>query len=90
VVSSYSNNFEVMSKGISKGNAVSILSDMLGIERENVMCIGDSENDLSMIKFAGLGVAMGNAAECIKENADYITDINNEDGVAKAIEKFIL
>ena len=43
---------------ISKGNAVSILSDMLGIERENVMCMGDSENDLSKIKFAGLGVAM--------------------------------
>ena len=79
-----------MSKGISKGNAVSILSDMLGIERENVMCIGDSENDLSMIKFCRIRVAMGNAAECIKENADYITDINNEDGVAKAIEKFIL
>ncbi|BDR79955.1 haloacid dehalogenase [Clostridium tetani] len=90
VVSSHNNNFEVMSKGISKGNAVNILADMLGIKKEKVMCIGDSENDLSMIKFAGLGVAMGNAAECIKEYADYITDTNNEDGVAKAIEKFII
>lgn len=90
VVSSYINNFEVMNKGISKGNAVKILADMLKIENENVVCIGDSENDLSMIKFAGLGVAMGNASDYIKSHADYITDINNEDGVAKVIEKFIL
>lgn len=90
VVSSDIKNFEVMSKGISKGNAVKILSEILGIKKENVMCIGDSENDLSMIKFAGLGVAMGNAIKYIKESADYITDINNEDGVAKVIEKFIL
>lgn len=90
VVSSYTNNFEVMNKGISKGNAVKILSEILEVKKENVMCIGDSENDLSMIKFAGLGVAMGNATKYIKESADYITDINNEDGVAKAIEKFIL
>jgi len=49
------------------------------------MAIGDSENDLTMIEYSGLGVAMGNAAEIVKEKADYITDTNGNDGVAKAI-----
>lgn len=90
VVSSFVNNIEVMTKGVSKGNAVDILANYYNLSREEVMCIGDSENDLSMIKFAGMGVAMGNGSELVKENSDYITDTNNEDGVAKAIEKFIL
>ena len=90
VVSSWHNNFEVMPKGTSKGNAVKILAKMLGIDREDVICIGDSENDLSMIKYAGLGVAMGNALDIVKENADYITDTNSEAGVGKVIQKFIL
>ena len=90
VVSSRFDNFEVMNKGVSKGSAVKILADYYGINSEQVICIGDSENDLSMIKFAGLGVAMGNADEDVKEAAKYITDSNNCDGVAKAIEKFVL
>lgn len=90
VVSSWHNNFEVMPKGTSKGNAVKILAQMLGIDREEVICIGDSENDLSMIKYAGLGVAMGNALDIVKENADYITDTNSNAGVGKVIQKFIL
>lgn len=90
VVSSWHNNFEVMPKGTSKGNAVKILAQMLEIDREEVICIGDSENDLSMIKYAGLGVAMGNALDIVKENADYITDTNSEAGVGKVIQKFIL
>ena len=53
------------------------------------MCIGDSENDLSMIKFAGIGVAMGNAIDKVKEAASFITDSNTNSGVAKAIKKFI-
>lgn len=90
VVSSNFDNFEVMNKGVSKGSAVKILANYYGINSEQVICIGDSENDLSMIKFAGLGVAMGNAAEAVKEAAKYITDTNNCDGVAKVIEKFVL
>ena len=90
VVSSRYDNFEVMNKGVSKGNAVKILAEYYGISSEEVICIGDSENDLSMIKFAGLGVAMGNGDENVKEAAKYITDSNNCDGVAKAIEKFVL
>jgi Cof subfamily protein (haloacid dehalogenase superfamily) len=90
VVSSRFDNFEVMNKGVSKGSSVKILADYYGINKEQIICIGDSENDLSMIKFAGLGVAMGNADEAVKEAAKYITESNNCDGVAKTIEKFVL
>ncbi|NFT06125.1 MULTISPECIES: Cof-type HAD-IIB family hydrolase [Clostridium] len=89
-VSSENNNFEIMQKDVSKGNAAKILSEKLGIKPEEVVCIGDNENDLSMIKFAGLGVAMGNGSDVIKKIANYITDTNVNDGVAKVIEKFIL
>lgn len=90
VVSSRFDNFEVMNSGVSKGNAVKILADYYGISSEQVICIGDSENDLSMIKFAGLGVAMENGINLVKEAAQYITASNNCDGVAKVIEKFVL
>ena len=90
VVSSRFDNFEVMNKGVSKGSAVKKLADYYGINSEQVICIGDSENDLSMIEFAGFGIAMGNADEAVKEAAKYITESNNCDGVAKAIEKFVL
>ncbi|MGH4052141.1 MAG: Cof-type HAD-IIB family hydrolase [Clostridium sp.] len=90
VVGSHFDNFEVTDKGVSKGNAVKVLGDYYGIDREQIICIGDSENDLSMIKYAGLGIAMGNADENVKEASKYVTDNNNCDGVAKAIEKFVL
>ncbi|WP_194189553.1 Cof-type HAD-IIB family hydrolase [Clostridium chrysemydis] len=89
VVSSWSNNFEVMKKGTSKGEAVKRLAEMLGVKREEVMCIGDSENDLSMIEYAGVSVAMGNGLDILKEKATFVTDTNTNFGVAKAIEKFI-
>jgi Cof subfamily protein (haloacid dehalogenase superfamily) len=90
VVSSMYNNFEVMKKRVSKGRAVEILAGFYNLNREEVMCIGDNENDISMIKYAGMGVAMGNGEEYVKELADFVTDTNDNDGVAKAIEKFIL
>lgn len=89
IVSSSNNNFEIMQKNVSKGNAAKILSEKLNIKPEEVVCIGDNENDLSMIKFAGLGVAMGNGSDIVKKCADYVTDTNINDGVAKAIEKFV-
>ena len=89
VVSSWDNNFEVMAQGTSKGKAVENLAQVLGIKREEVICIGDSENDLSMVQYGGLGVAMGNAIDIVKENADYITDTNTNAGVGKMIAKFI-
>lgn len=90
VVSSGNNNFEVMAKGVLKGSAVRILADYYGIKQDEVICIGDSENDKSMIEYAGLGIAMGNAEKGIKDIAGFITDTNENDGVAKAIEKFVL
>ncbi|MGG7325512.1 Cof-type HAD-IIB family hydrolase [Clostridium baratii] len=90
IVSSWNDNFEVMRNGSTKGDAVRYLANYFGIDKEEVMCIGDSENDLSMIKYAGIGVAMGNASEDIKRVADYVTDTNVNDGVAKAINKFVL
>lgn len=90
VVSSLNVNFEIMSKGVSKGKAVEILSNYYQIDKNEIICMGDNENDLSMINYAGLGIAMGNAEDFVKERADYITDTNENDGVAKAIEKFVL
>nr|WP_286208005.1 Cof-type HAD-IIB family hydrolase [Clostridium caldaquaticum] len=90
VVSSWNNNFEVMCKGVSKGRAVEVLAGFYNINREEIMCIGDNENDISMLSYAGLGVAMGNGESFVKEIADFVTDTNDDDGVAKAIEKFIL
>ncbi|EOR28250.1 HAD family hydrolase [Clostridium sartagoforme AAU1] len=90
VVSSGTDNIEIMIGTTSKGNAVAHLADILNVNAEEVMCIGDSENDISMLKFAGIGVAMGNGLQMVKDIADYITDTNDNDGVAKAVEKFIL
>lgn len=90
VVSSGSDNFEIMDGSISKGNAVLHLAKSLNINKDEIMCIGDSENDISMLKVAGVSVAMGNANEIVKEIADFITDTNNNDGVSKAIEKYVL
>lgn len=90
VSQSMKNNIEVMDKDVSKGSAVRILSEMLQIKREEIIAIGDNENDISMIEYAGLGIAMGNAEESLKNAADYITGDYEEDGVAQAIEKFIL
>lgn len=90
VTQSMNNNLEVMNKGVTKGSAVKILAQMYGIDREEIIAIGDNENDMSMIEYAGLGIAMGNAEESLKNVADYITGDYQEDGVAEAIEKFIL
>lgn len=74
----------------NKGEGVKVIADHLNIPYEQTMCFGDAENDHHMIKFAGKGVAMANAMPKTKSIADYITDSNDDDGVAKAIEKFVL
>jgi hydroxymethylpyrimidine pyrophosphatase-like HAD family hydrolase len=79
-----------MPKGITKAYGISLLAKDLGIEQEEVMCIGDEENDLPMIEYAGIGVAMANAISRVKEIADVVTDSNEEDGVAKVVEKYVL
>ena len=81
-------SIEINNRGVSKGNAVRSLAQKYGIKREEIICIGDNENDLSMIEYAGVGIAMGNAIDSVKEIADYITSSNDDNGVAKALEKF--
>lgn len=82
------NNLEFTKRGVTKGTALLRLAQQLGIDQKATMAMGDSENDLSMIEAAGIGVAMGNAAEPVKNHADFITGTNAEDGVASAIERF--
>lgn len=67
-----------------------MLAEHLGIKQENVMALGDQANDIAMIEYAGMGVAMGNAITELKEIAQHVTGTNTEDGVALAIEKFVL
>ncbi|AUM67181.1 Cof-type HAD-IIB family hydrolase [Brevibacillus laterosporus] len=81
---------EFTEAGVDKGTSLHQLIHKLGIEQAEVIAIGDSYNDLAMINFAGLGVAMGNAPDDIKEIADYVTDTNMNHGVAKVVETFIL
>lgn len=83
-------NIEVNPIGINKAKGLKVVCERLGIAMENVMACGDSLNDLAMIQEAGLGIAMGNAQETVKETADWVTATNNEDGVAKAIRKWVL
>lgn len=80
---------EFMNKSANKGEGVKTLAEKFKIDRSEVICIGDSFNDIHMIKYAGLGVAMGNALPEIKEHSDYITKTNEENGVAHIIDKFI-
>ena len=81
---------EFLHPNVSKGNALSVIAKDLGIAPEEVVAIGDNHNDIGMMRFAGLGVAMGNAHEEVKEAADYVTLSNAEEGVAAVIEELIL
>lgn len=81
--------FEMMKKDVTKATGISALCNLLSIQPNEVMALGDEENDLSMIQFAGIGVAMENAAEAVKREADFLTKTNNNHGVAHAMEKFI-
>lgn len=81
---------EIVHPSINKGRSLDFLASRLGITRNEVMAIGDSNNDLDMIEYAGLGVAMGNALPNVKAAANVVTLANDEDGVAEAIYKYIL
>lgn len=90
VSSAIPTNLEINAAGADKGSALMRLAELLEIRREETMAFGDGENDISMIRSAGIGVAMENAEAHILEAADYITTANNEAGVASAIRKFVL
>lgn len=80
---------EIMSKNANKGFALKEICNMNDIKLSETIAIGDGENDIPMLKLAGISVAMGNAMENVKLNANYITDTNENDGVKKAIMEFI-
>ncbi len=79
---------EALPLGTSKGAGLKWLLDDMGIPMAQVMAVGDGENDVEMIEMAGIGVAMGNAPEHVRQVADYVTANNDEDGIAQAVEHF--
>lgn len=81
---------ELVPKGIDKALSLGVLLQKVGLKQENMIAIGDGYNDLSMIQFAGLGIAMSNAQQVVRDSADFITLSNEEDGVAHAVHRFIL
>ncbi len=83
-------NVEIFGAGVNKGSALAYIAEQYGIRREETIAVGDGENDIGMLQFAGLGIAMGNAMDTLKVHADYIADTNTHHGVAQVIEKFLL
>ena len=90
LTTSFIHNIEVGGATTSKAEALRYLMGELGLTAGELMAAGDSPNDLEMIKMAGIGVVMANASDEMKVYADYLTDTNQEDGVAKVIERFVL
>lgn len=90
ITSSVPEYLEIVKKGITKSEAIKFIMKLYDIKQEEVMAIGDGENDIEMLSFAGLGIAMENAKDDVKKFADDVTTSNNDDGVANAIEKYIL
>lgn len=81
---------EIMPKNIDKAFSLNRMLETIGLKKEDVICCGDGYNDVTMVKYAGIGVAMANAREEVKAVADYITKSNDEDGLVEVIDKFIL
>lgn len=90
LVRSDPHSIDLTHKNASKGNAVKWLGKYLGIEKENIIAIGNYYNDIGMFKEANIGVAMSNSPELVKKEADYITKSNDDDGVALYIDRYIL
>jgi len=90
VMGSLPNFLEITHPEATKGQALEFLSSKLGISREQVIAFGDSYNDIDMLEYAGLGVAVGNARPEVKEVADLVTLSHGEDGVAEVIEKYVV
>lgn len=88
VTCSLTNNLEINHCTCNKGDALLNLGKILGISMEQIMACGDGNNDLEMVRNAGVGVAMENGEDSVKEAADYVTVTNDEEGVARAIELF--
>lgn len=90
VTAAMDNNLEINKEGTNKGLGLLQLGKSLGISREEIMACGDGGNDVEMLKEVGFAVAMANGSDPVKKAADFVTGSNDEDGVAKAIERFVL
>ena len=90
VIYSEFGHIDLANPGLTKLSGLKMVMQMKGLEPEQVMAFGDGENDIEMIEYAGFGVAMGNACAGAKAAADYIAPGNDEEGVAKTVEKFLL
>ena len=80
---------EIVCPNVSKASAVKILAEKLGVDRAEVLAIGDSDNDLPMLKVAGISVAMGNGTDEVKNSCDVVTGLCEDDGFAQAVDKFV-
>lgn len=83
-------SLEILPLGSGKGTAFKVLLKQIGVSAEETLAIGDGENDIEMIQQAGIGVAVGNASQSLKDVADHIVSTNDKDGVAEAVERFVL
>ena len=81
---------ELMPLGVSKGSMLPLLLDKLGVTREELVAFGDNYNDMTMIGYAGLGVAMANGEAEVKKIANYVCESNDDDGIAETLHKFVL
>ncbi len=81
---------QIMAKGVSKGRALKTVCNFYNIPLDKTIAIGDESNDIDMLEIAGIGIAMADAPDKVKQVADYVTTGNDEDGVAEALEKFVL
>ena len=89
ITSSFSDNYEISAPGVDKGAAVERYAQMKGIRPEEIISFGDNKNDIGMIRYAGVGVAVANAVEELKSAADYVTDTNENSGVGKALAEIV-
>lgn len=80
---------EIVPRGVDKGSSLAMLAEHMGMAREDVICCGDGFNDIPMLRWAGVGVAMGNAGQAVKDAADYVTGTNDEDGLVEVIRRFV-
>ena len=90
VANSIARQVEGMPKNIDKAQSLDRMMSTVGLTKDNCICCGDGFNDMTMIRYAGVGVAMENAQPAIKEAADFVTDSNDNDGIVKVIDTFIL
>jgi hydroxymethylpyrimidine pyrophosphatase-like HAD family hydrolase len=81
---------ELVPEGVNKWQGLQVLMGHLGVSQEGFMAVGDGGNDLEMVANAGIGVAMGNAVQQVKDAASLVVSSNDEDGIAEAFERFVL